>query len=340
MENPKISAVLLDKYLKGTCSENERVLVEAWYAHLGENKAEETDITHYEKQEMFTDIFRNISSRIDPEHHHKSVRFLQIDWLITLVASILLVVGYFYFQNNRKNSTSAQIEISEIVVNTKFNEFVNLEKQIVKHRLPDGSMIWMRPNAKVKYPIEFNLKQRIVQFDGEGFFDVQKDPLRPFYIHSGKMTIRVLGTSFNVKAPISQKEFKISVVSGSVEVIALNEKLKKQIVILRSNQQALFEIDSKRLYALKTVEMAKIELYQSTSFIFKNEKISEVIKQLEARFNIDIVVSDKRIEDCTLNANFENQPLPAIIEMLCRSLESSYTINENTIQITGAPCTI
>lgn len=342
MKPTSIDPALLDKYLQGTCTETERALVEAWYAGLGKEQNRQELISDTEKEEVLQDAFYQISAQLD--HHEENDydsparRFLW-RWVAGIAASLLLIGGLLYTQNNpletiREPSvaTVTEAEIASPI------EFINQEPRIVQHTLPDGSTVWMRPAARITYPQTFEKENRTVLFAGEGFFDIQKDRSRPFFIHSGEMTVRVLGTSFNVKATADQKLFEIDVVTGSVEVTAPDRQAKAQQLILKPNQQALFETETKRLFAKARQELLKNEIYQSSTFYFQETPVSEVIRQLESRFSVQIQLSNPAIAHCRLNADFENQPFPEIVEILCRSLESTYTIQDSTITIAGDPC--
>jgi ferric-dicitrate binding protein FerR (iron transport regulator) len=339
MKPTPIDPTLLDKYLQGTCNEADRALVEAWYVELERGQNFHDPILGTEKEELLKAAFQKISDHLDQEEENSTLSHIPWRWVTGIAASLLLLCGFLYVQNKQV----VLLGESSVVVNTQAGskapiEFINQEPRIVQHTLPDGSTVWMRPAARITYPQTFAEKNRTIMFTGEGFFDIQKDRSRPFFIHSGEMTVRVLGTSFNVKAASDQKLFEIDVVTGSVEVTAPDRKANNQRLILEPNQQALFETETKRLFAKVRQELLKNEIYQSSTFHFQDTPVREVIRQLESRFDIKIYLSDPAIALCRLNADFDNQSFPAIVEMLCRSLESTYTIQDNTITIAGDPC--
>ncbi|MPR34196.1 FecR family protein [Salmonirosea aquatica] len=339
MKPDPIDPNLLEKYLQGTCTESEKALVETWYAGLEKKQNRPEFVSDREKENLLRETFQHISDQLDREEEFLPARRFPWRWVSGIAASLLLLCGFLYLQIDleirSEKSVGVAISAAEIVSPI---EFINQEPRIVQHILPDGSTVWLRPHARITYPQAFEEKNRTVLFTGEGFFDIQKDRNRPFFIHSGEMTVRVLGTSFNVKATADQKLFEIAVVTGRVEVTAPDREAKTQQLILTPNQQALFETETKRLFAKARQEVLKNEIYQSSTFHFQETPVSEVIRQLESRFSVQINLSDPAIARCRLNADFENQPFPAIVEMLCRSLESTYTIQNNTITIAGEPC--
>ena len=338
MKPAPIDPELLDKYLQGTCTEAERRRVEAWYADLPKDQNLYDPVSGSEKKALLKDAFRQISARLDMEEVAAPVRSFPWGWITGIAASLLLVCGLLYNQRNSAAAPKLQSTAVSGAETISLIEFVNKKPRIVQHTLPDGSTVWLRPGARITYPQKFSQENRTVTFAGEGFFDIQKDHSRPFFIHSGEMTVRVLGTSFNVKAASDQKLFEIDVVTGSVEVSAPDWKAKAQQLVVKPNQQALFETDTKRLSAKAQPELPQVEIYRPSTFHFQDTPVSEVIQQLESHFGIQVRLSNPALARCRLNADFENQPLPTILEMLCRSLESTYTIQDSTITIAGEPC--
>ena len=138
----------------------------------------------------------------------------------------------------------------------------------------------MHANASIDYPKEFDKNKREVTFRGEGFFNVKRDETSPFSIQSGEMTVRVLDTSFNVKAPEKQKIFKISVVTGSVGVTTTGQKDAPQQVVLKPKEQAFFEAEAKRLTLNEMPVQTKKEIYEPVTIVFEGTPLHEVAEML------------------------------------------------------------
>jgi transmembrane sensor len=338
MAPPNISPQLLEKYLNNTCSEEERALVEAWYASL-QGKQDYLDTLPAGQQTKLQDeTFENIQGQLAIDQEEE-VREFPLRWITWLAASVLMVIGIYFTYNN--NDVTPEVSIVRPIEKKETENiihFVNNESRLVMHRLPDASTVWMHKNASIRYPKEFDADKRIVNFSGEGFFDITKDKSRPFSIQSGELVIKVLGTSFNVKAPVENKIFQVSVVTGRVEVSAPNKEQKQQLVVLKPQQEAFFETGSRRLVLSPVPVHSKKEIYESVTIVFKETPLNEAVTLLEKRFDIDIRLSNPEIGSCQVTGDFEKEPLPAIIEMLCNSLEASYTMSGKTITIDALPC--
>jgi len=332
-----ISPQLLDKYLNNLCTDEERELVEAWYASL-RGKSEYLDSLPAEKQVRLKDeTFNNIQDRLEIDNE-PIVRKFPLRCITWLAASVLLVLGIYFTYHDNSQPKIALVKENRNQVTPNNIHFVNTQQRVVKHQLPDKSTVWMHPDAAITYPAAFDSDKRMVTFSGEGFFDITKDKSRPFSIQSGALVIRVLGTSFNVKAPAKQKVFQVSVVTGRVEVSAPDNAKKPQLVILQPKQQATFETGSMRLVSSVVPVQLRKEMYEPVTIVFKETPIKNAIGQLEKRFNIKIMLANPGIASCKINADFEQESLPAIMEMLCASLEASYKMSGKTITIDALPC--
>jgi len=335
-----IPPALLEKYLSGACTDAEKEIVEAWYASLPGEPRYLDHLPDAEQDEIRQEAFGNIRRELNMATE-RPVRRLPWHWLAGIAASVLVAMGIF-LAGNLKPVQLPAVRVkalkSDPAKALPLTTFENTGKQIVRHQLPDGSVVTMHPKATIMYHTAFATNKRFVEFSGEGFFDVKKDKTRPFNIKSGDMVIRVLGTSFNVKAIESQKKFQVDVVTGSVQVTAQGKSFDKQEVVLKPQQQALFELDSKRLISKTSPFQAKKEIYEPVSIAFEETPLKKVIEQLEKRFNVSISLANPGLAKCGLTANFESQAFPSILEILCTSLDVTYTISDNNITISGEPC--
>jgi len=337
MKPSNISPLLLEKYLNNECTDSEKELVEAWYASLRGPSDYIGSLPEHKQKLLQDETFSNIKEAINASEETVERKF-PFRWLTGIAATVAILIGIFFMYNR---AADKQISVSKELEKKPSGDilhFINREPRIVRHQLPDSSSVWMHAGAVITYPKKFDSDKRLVTFSGEGFFDIKKDKSRPFSIQSGEMLVRVLGTSFNVNAQAKQKIFRISVVTGSVEVTAPDKEHKEQVIILKPRQEALFETQSRRLTFSDIPLQNKKEIYESVTILFDNTPLNQVISQLEKRFDVHISLSNPKISTCRVSADFEQQPLPLIMEMLCTALDATYTISGNTVMIDGLPC--
>jgi transmembrane sensor len=337
MSQPVPSAFLLKKYLHDQCTDPEKELVENWYASL-HNKTDYLDsLSESEQNRLQEETYDYIKTQVYAKERRTLPFSPAFAWLTGIAAALIMGFGvYFLYQPSQDWFQTAGPESAKITLPDTIR-FENEEARMVMHKLPDGSSVWMHANAVITYPRIFEKNKRKVTFTGEGFFDITPDKKRPFLIQSGEMKIQVLGTRFNVKAAQKQKILEVSVVSGSVSVTAPGMQSTQQI-ILKPQQKAFFETKSKRLTFVEIPVEHKKEIFEPVTIVFEETPLRSVITQLEQRFETHIHLVNPDMYNCKLTADFEQQSMPVILEMLCTSLEASYTMSGNTILIEGTAC--
>lgn len=349
MDHYSISPQLLQKYLDEKCTISEKEQVEKWYSSLSGNPDFLHSLPEAKQDRLRADTYYQIRERLTTE-----IRVLPATsraatspaigkgwWVGVAASAALLIALWLMYPENHDlapwTATAAKKEITS-KNSVKTVEFVNNQSRMIMHRLPDGSTVWMQTDARITYPDTFATDGRLIAFEGEGFFEVKSDKKRPFVIQSGEMRIEVLGTSFNVKAPPRQEIYEVSVVSGSVSVSAPATDTAPQKVVLAPQQQALFETRTKRLSSSIMPTESKKEIYEPVTVIFESTPLDQVVDKLSKRFDIRIHLADPAMKSCHLTADFDRQSLPAILEMLCVTLDATYTMSGKTILLEGMPC--
>lgn len=323
-----ISPELIRKYLSARCTPQETVIVNEWYNSF-EDEHDSIAMLSPEQQEELKVIIRNrikadIKMLEDRKQTIQRTNFPGRDviYYLSALAAMLLIVLLTVFSNHEifiSNNVSAATE--QIAV-------TNLTQSIQRQVLPDGSLIWLSPQGKIKYPIRFGGRQREVHMTGEAFFEVQKDQKHPFIIYSGGVITRVLGTSFRIRA-YNNVPTEISVVTGKVFVRIPDGKAAG--VMLLPNQKATYVKDNNLLKKDKEEKISPMRIWQKTTMSFDNVPLSAVIAALNKKFEVHISAADENLIHFLLKADFTDQNLPAILEMLGKSLNATYEIDNDII---------
>jgi len=151
-------------------------------------------------------------------------------------------------------------------------------------RLPDGTQVWLNAATKLRYPTAFFGKERVVELEGEAYFEVAKNAEMPFKVISNDQEIAVLGTHFNVSSYDDMDEILTTVVEGKVRV--QSGLSKGSFVDLVANQQSVLNLNSKKL-KMNEVQAALSIAWKSGKFQFQNTPIEEVLKQFTRWYNVD-----------------------------------------------------
>jgi transmembrane sensor len=212
--------------------------------------------------------------------------------------------------------------------------------------LSDGSSVLLQPNSKLSYPKIFSGTVRKVYLSGEGFFEISKNPKKPFYVYANEMVTRVVGTSFKIRAYANQPNFEVIVHTGKVNVSTnqLVSDLKKEINLLPN--QAL-RVVRKDLVFNKIIDITQDkELSLSTSpieqlqFEFIDIPVVQILKTIEQGYLVKIDYPSQKMRDCYLTTSLSDQPLSEKLKIICKSMgnNTTYEMNGNQITISTDGC--
>lgn len=209
--------------------------------------------------------------------------------------------------------------------------------------LPDGSKLWLNAGSRVKYAEGF-AGGRELTLTGEAFFDVKHDPGRPFIIHTGKLDIKVLGTSFNLKAYPGDSAVETTLIDGKVEIDFQDNN--HESIVLRPSEKVIIPIRETRLTKERSAPVDRLTVNPDPTYrtlietswvedklIFRNETFSDVSKRLERWYNIHFSFEDKRHLQDKLTGYFKDQPIKNVMDALQISLGFRYRIDGDTIRI-------
>ena len=333
---------LLDKYLRGECSADEIQVVEDWYHSFERDEGLLEQLPADDRTLLKNQMLQHIKHAMQTEavalHHPHRVkpRLKTIIFSLSAIAAVLFA-GFLiivYIQNTRLSQT-VHHWANEVVIS-------NTSKAITQKTLPDGSTVWLSPGTVLRYGKTFAAQNREVAMTGDAFFDVVKNPQRPFVIYSGKVTTKVWGTSFRVNAADDQPAACVSVLTGKVSVSMapdFEHALKKAFgftgntnqVMLLPGQQGIYLKAQHLLKSNKINDSATLGLWQKANVSFNNAALKNVIGILNKTFSVEISTNDPALELYHIRADFTDKNLPDILEILHLSMNIAYSISGNHI---------
>lgn len=268
----------------------------------------------------------------------------------SMAASVLLVVGlgfavYTYFNGHR----NAPSNLTTPVLSERHNKYlenINQTAHTQKISLEDGSTITLYPKSNIRYPKIFDATRREVFLSGKAFFDIAKNPQKPFWVYTHHISTQVLGTSFMVDAFANAKEAKVEVKTGKVSVYTKKDLEKAQEtqqhvmagVVLTSNQQVAFlETEKRLLKSIVAVPQALVEAPKQ-EFIFDETPIAEVFDFLEKVYGLSLIYDAKNMETCYLTAHLSDESLFEKLDLICKITHSTYEMVDGQIIIHSRGC--
>ncbi len=284
--------------------------------------------------------------RINFEKHEKSDAtwndnyWVRYQWM--LAASVLLVIGVVSWMFLGKN----QIESSELLGKIKGElpiERVNNTAEIMEIKLNDGSIVKLFPNSSIKYKENFGASERSAYLSGKGYFDIQKDSLRPFTVFSKHLIVKVLGTSFTVNTLHLKTHSTVEVESGKVMVLTLDEFKKKGVgnpnLVLTPNQKIEFNPLTKVLLkGLVSNPIVISKTDEPNDFTFKNVSTDEVFQKLGESYGVSILFEKDHFENCSVTVPLGNEPLFRKLDIICQTIGATYNVIGSDIIISGGNC--
>lgn len=196
--------------------------------------------------------------------------------------------------------------------------------------LSDNTVVWLNAGSRLVYPTHFNDKTREVMLIGEAFFEVAKNPDKPFVVKASGIDVRVLGTKFNVSAYAEDNLIQTVLNEGSVAIRRAGAKFYEKDIIISPNQMASFYKTSNDTEISK-VSAEDYSLWTKGLISFNEVDFSRVIKKVERFYNISIQFSDRQKEIMRISGKLDlKRSRKEVIEYLEKVSQSGFEqINEN-----------
>lgn len=273
------------------------------------------------------------------------VRKLTAFTVIKYAAIFILAFGMSWFIHNAVNKSESH-SVSYQHIEVPYGSKSKIE-------LPDGSIVTLNSGSRLRYRNNFGSDSRIVFLEGEAFFDVKKSKTVPFYVNAAGIKIKVLGTSFNVKAYPEEKTIETTLVTGRIEIYKSNTKDETQpLVTLNPSQKAIYERTSEAI-ALTGTEKAeetntsvpeKIQVQkdinpeQSTAWkdnwlVFDNEPFVDLITRMERWYDVEIELNHPGLKEARFSGRFDKETIEQALKALTIVTPFQYEIKKNKIFI-------
>lgn len=308
----------------------------------------------YSQEFDYNKILSRIHCKIDIEKTENKTNRRLLS--IIKYAAVFLIGLFSWFLIN---SIFNKKEVNFGVINSyrlSYNEIVVPYGSKTKVKLPDGTFVTLNSGSKLIYPNFFKDKKREVYLEGEAHFQVKSDSSHPFYVKTDAITIRVLGTVFNVKAYPENNTIETTLLEGALEIIN-NSSLKifkgEKKVLLKPHQKAIFVKDENKLTfdekeevklksykteipEIKIQEKANVDLivaWKDNRLIFDNERFEDIAIKLQRWFNVVIEIKSEELKNERFTGKFENETIEQVLNALRLAEPFDYKMNKNQIII-------
>ncbi len=314
----------------------------------------------FDSKKAFNDFKGAISeSKVEPTNHHqfkKHYKYAAV--VIALISSVF--IGQIVFKdvddatNNNIKSVERNITQDDRVVLTledgttkifgdekkelsylttkittalEYNEIKVPKGQIFKITLSDSTVVWLNADTRLRFPKKFskNLDTRTVMLKGEAFFDVAHNKEQPFIVNASTVSVKVLGTKFNVSSYPNDESIKTTLVQGSVSVtdsISPNKGIS-----IKPSFQVSFDRNS-ALLSSKRVNTGNYTAWMQKKIVFEDMPFKDLLAKIERAYNIEIENQNNSLNNQLFTGQFDVEDVNVIFRALSTSVYFKYEITD------------
>ncbi len=301
---------LLAKYFSGNTTIDEATQIEQWRNESPENELEYIEFKQawsYTNVDRFkpAPALKNVFGDIDKLENQKvEPKVIKLNWRIAASVAILLVAGYFIYNAISNRSTS---EVTGEIA---------LFENVFDEKLEDGSLLVLSKGASFEYISNFRKDNtREIKLNGKAYFDIERNEEKPFIIRTANATIRVLGTSFQVRADEGQTE--IVVESG---LVTISKNGLAGAVELRPGEMGIISDSGNEIVKKKNANSNYLA-WRTGVLYFNNSSLVDVADLLNDVYDIKLKFDNQALKDCKLTATFKNRSGKEILDIIEKTFQ-------------------
>jgi transmembrane sensor len=279
---------------------------------------------------------------------------------ISIFQNLIRIAAVFLF------ILSAGTTIAWIITSQKLQSFISLETyhqvnvpfggkgEVI---LPDGSKVNLNAGSHLSYSSNFGHTSRNVVFEGEGYFEIETNPEKPFVVTASGLEIKALGTKFNVKAYPDEDEIITTLIEGIVNINGDNINLtmtpsQKVTYIKSSTQQKPAKAEQtgqipgktdpeKKIATAKmpvvklanNINTEEITSWKDGIIIFNSERLGDLAVRLERRYDVSININSRELKEHRFTGTFQKETLEQILGIINLSAPIKYKIDKGVVII-------
>jgi len=262
--------------------------------------------------------YRKLQKKINlqsPAFRFKTGVFLKYAAILVLLSGI---ASWLY---DLKNQNRLPVEQK-----LKYTSVVARYKEMSQIILPDSSVVWLNSGTTLTYNNDYAVGNRDLSVKGEAYFDVRKNRKIPLTVTCDELKVKVLGTKFNVSAYPEDHQITVALESGAVEL--LHTKNKSFSYKLSPGEMAHYHIASNDM-TVEKANVADFTVWKDGLLVFKDTPMAEVIKRLERKFNVEMIVDNPLVYEPAFNATFKDENLAEVLDYIRFSCHIQYKILKN-----------
>jgi ferric-dicitrate binding protein FerR (iron transport regulator) len=262
--------------------------------------------------------WQKLMARINYQPKQKLIQNIYFRWAAAAaVLAIVFLAGIGLGDGFRKPTTTVSY--------TKIIAPEGHKTQIV---LPDSTYVWLNSGSELQYPSDYSAQNRVVAMKGECFFDVVKDPAHPMVVTGSKFKVKVYGTRFNVNEQNSRNTADVTLVSGKVQVLNLQDKLISEL-----NPGEQLVLNEGKYSVQKAANLEALTAWLNNMLIFDNQPFEEVIHYLEKWYGVKIQLDKDLYYRHNYTFKVKTESLREVMELISVITPIQYKIEGEQVSI-------
>lgn len=235
-------------------------------------------------------------------------------WSVAAVAIVLLglITVTAYWQGSRQ----IQSNFSDIVVEAPLGSKTKLT-------LPDGSTVWLNAGSKMVYSQGFGVSDRRLAFQGEGYFEVEKNDEMPFLVQTHDVNVTVVGTKFNFRNYPEDEEAVVELLEGKV---ALENQLKEEAVRYLSPNEKMVLHKATGEMDITSAKVKEVTLWTENILLFDEDLLPDIVRELERSYHVQIEIENEDLKQTRFYGQFNQleQNIYDVLDMLSETGKLKY----------------
>ena len=225
--------------------------------------------------------------------------------------------------------------------------------------LSDGTIVNLNAGSRLKFDGSFGIKERLVELEGEAYFNVAKNAGKPFIVKTSYLNVTALGTEFNVKAYSTDKTIETTLVNGSIKIESMVEAEKEEITVLEPNQKLTFYKEGSKIVeetavqdekagnGVSTVQKSEapprvikenvnvdpVVSWKENRWIFEQQSLAQIAVELERRFNVQIIIESERLSTFRFTGTIIEEPIEEVLEVMSITAPISFSLKGRVVTL-------
>lgn len=274
--------------------------------------------TIQEKEQLKQEAYSLLKKQEQEQKYTISISQRFIRKIATIAAAVVAIftIGYGGVKYLNHKSSS----------NIIFAESTTLIGETQTVTLPDGTKVYLNACSYISYPQKFEGNERKITLIGEAYFQVARNEKQPFIVQTEQFDVKVLGTTFNIKAYKEDETQAVSVESGKVQV-----DMPEAMIRLIANEEMNYNINAGEYRKHKEEE--SVAVWRKGHFRFNQTPIMDVARELERAYNCKISIKEGQSFDNLITGEHSNENLENILKTIQYATGIKYNYDKNTNKI-------